>query len=90
MTNSPSIKLAIGQMLIAGFEGTRLPIPLIGALTKGEIGGIILFARNFESREQIQALTQQIHSIPSPYPIWIGVDQEGGKVQRIGESLGSD
>ena len=85
-----SLKHAIGQLLIVGFEGTHLPIPLIGALTKGEIGGVILFARNFESREQIMALTQQIHAIQSPYPIWIGVDQEGGKVQRIGENYGSE
>jgi beta-N-acetylhexosaminidase len=34
-------------------------------------------------------LPQQIHQIQAPYPIWIGVDQEGGKVPRIGESLGS-
>ena len=84
-----SLKHAAGQLFIAGFAGTKRPIPLIGALTKGEIGGVILFSRNFESREQIQALTQQIHQIQAPYPIWIGVDQEGGKVQRIGESLGS-
>ncbi len=85
-----SLKHAIGQLLIVGFEGTQLPFPLIGALTKGEVGGVILFARNFESREQIQALTSQIHKIESPYPIWIGVDQEGGKVQRIGEKYGSE
>lgn len=89
MSKALTLKLAIGQMITAGFEGTKLPIPLIGALTKGEIGGIILFSRNFESREQIMALTRQIHDIQSPYPIWIGVDQEGGKVQRIRENLGS-
>lgn len=84
-----SLKRAIGQLFIVGFEGTRLPIPLIGALTKGDVGGVILFSRNFESREQIQSLTRQIHEIPAPYPVWIGVDQEGGKVQRIGERFGS-
>ncbi len=89
MFKNPSLKQAIGQLLIVGFEGTSLPIPLIGALTKGEVGGVILFKRNFESRDQIVSLTSQIHAIQSPYPIWIGVDQEGGKVQRIGESLGS-
>lgn len=85
-----SLKHAAGQLLVAGFEGTKLPIPLIGALTKGEIGGVILFSRNFESREQISALTAQIHEIQAPYPIWIGIDQEGGKVQRIGEKFGSE
>lgn len=88
-TSGLSLKHAIGQLLIVGFEGSRLPIPLIGALTKGDVGGVILFARNFESRDQIVSLTRQIHSIPSPYPIWTCVDQEGGKVQRIGESFGS-
>lgn len=89
MSEQLSLKRAIGQLLIAGFEGTKLPIPLIGALTKGEIGGVILFSRNFESREQIIALTHQIHSIPAPFPIWTAVDQEGGKVQRIKENFGS-
>ena len=89
MAKELSLKHAVGQQIVAGFEGTKLPIPLIGALTKGEVGGIILFARNFESREQIMALTKQIHEIPAPYPIWIGIDQEGGKVQRIREDLGS-
>ena len=57
-TSELSLKRAIGQLLIVGFEGTHLPIPLIGALTKGDIGGVILFARNFESRDQIMALTK--------------------------------
>ena len=65
-TSELSLKRAIGQLLIVGFEGTHLPIPLIGALTKGDIGGVILFARNFESRDQIMAVTGQIHRIPSP------------------------
>ncbi|MBQ9243269.1 MAG: beta-N-acetylhexosaminidase [Proteobacteria bacterium] len=89
MSEKISLKHAVGQLIVAGFEGTRLPIPLIGALTKGEVGGVILFARNFESREQICELTRQIHAIESPYPIWVAVDQEGGKVQRIGEKYGS-
>ena len=84
-----SLKHAAGQLLIAGFEGTQLPIPLMGALAKGEVGGVILFSRNFESRAQIETLTREIHAIPAPFPIWIGIDQEGGKVQRISESLGS-
>lgn len=85
-----SLKQGVGQLLTVGFEGTRLPIPLIGALTKGDVGGVILFSRNFESRAQIESLIAQIHAIASPYPIWVGVDQEGGKVQRIGASLGSE
>ena len=46
------------------------------------IGGIILFARNYESREQITQLCQQIRSARTS-DLLIMVDQEGGRVQRF-------
>lgn len=85
-----SLRHAIGQLLIVGFEGYKLPIPLLGAIGKGEVGGVILFSRNIESRTQLKALVAEIRAIPAPYPLWIAVDQEGGRVQRIGPSLGTE
>jgi beta-N-acetylhexosaminidase len=46
------------------------------------VGGVILFSRNYESTEQIAALIADIHALRSP-PLLIGVDQEGGRVQRF-------
>jgi beta-N-acetylhexosaminidase len=46
------------------------------------VGGVILFARNFESPEQLQALTQDIRALREPQ-LLIGVDHEGGRVQRF-------
>ena len=43
--------------------------------------GVILFTRNFESPIQLRALCQSILAIRSTF--WIGVDQEGGRVQRF-------
>ncbi|CAJ0698396.1 beta-N-acetylhexosaminidase [Ralstonia holmesii] len=43
-------------------------------------GGVILFARNFESRAQLTALTQAIRAIRSD--VLICIDHEGGRVQR--------
>ena len=46
------------------------------------VGGVILFARNYESPEQVAALTKAIHALRQPHLI-IAVDHEGGRVQRF-------
>src|SRR5690606_19897213 len=46
------------------------------------VGGVILFARNFESRRQLCALTRKIHRARQT-PLLIAVDHEGGRVQRF-------
>ena len=47
-----------------------------------QVGSVILFARNYESPEQVARLTADIHAIRSP-PLLVAVDQEGGRVQRF-------
>jgi beta-N-acetylhexosaminidase len=47
------------------------------------VGGVILFARNFASLDQLRALVDDIHSIRNP-ALLVTVDQEGGRVQRFG------
>lgn len=46
------------------------------------VGGVILFSRNYESPEQLTALTSLIHGLREPR-LLIAVDQEGGRVQRF-------
>jgi len=46
------------------------------------VGGVILFSRNYESPEQIEALVRDVHSVRNP-PLLVAVDHEGGRVQRF-------
>src|SRR5258708_1838855 len=49
-------------------------------------GGVILFARNFESTRQLAALTGEIRALREP-ELLIAVDHEGGRVQRFQEGF---
>jgi beta-N-acetylhexosaminidase len=49
-------------------------------------GGVILFAHNYESPEQLLALTEEISRLREP-ELPIGVDHEGGRVQRFAKGF---
>ncbi|MCF6767452.1 beta-N-acetylhexosaminidase [Thiotrichales bacterium 19S11-10] len=67
-----------------GIESTSLTKSDIKRIKNQQVGGVILFNRNYQSKEQITLLCEQIHQIKRD--IIIGVDQEGGRVQRLNDS----
>jgi len=78
----------ISQMLMIGFPGkTVSDTILINDLQVRGVGGVILFAGNVESPAQLQQLTSQLQSL-SQVPLFISIDQEGGRVARLKESNG--
>jgi len=69
-------------MLVIGIAGTELADHERDWLRHPAVAGVILFTRNFSSREQIAALTARIRA-EAAHPLLVCVDQEGGPVQRF-------
>ena len=69
-------------MLVIGTSGTELTAQERDWLQHDAVAGVILFTRNFASREQVVELCASIRAA-SPRPQLICVDQEGGRVQRF-------
>ena len=68
--------------VVIDVEGTQLTEQERERLRHPLVGMVILFARNFQSPEQLAELTADIHSLRDP-PLIIAVDHEGGRVQRF-------
>ena len=67
---------------MCGVEGVELTYGDRRRLRDPRVGGVILFTRNVESPGQLMALCDEIQALRSP-PLVIGIDQEGGRVQRL-------
>mgnify|MGYP005743986989 CR=1 FL=1 len=73
-----------GRLMI-DIEGLSLSEEDIFVLSNKNVGGLILFSRNYESIEQLQNLISEVNDIKKN--IIISVDQEGGRVQRFHEDF---
>jgi len=72
----------VGQMLMSGFDGLTAPDYFLNWLREGRLGGVILFARNVDTPQQLAALTASLQDA-AKYPLLIAIDQEGGTVARL-------
>lgn len=77
------IRRHAGQLAIAGFSGHTIPPELRALAREFDLGGVIFFARNVESPEQVAELSRDAHSLAVDIPLWVSVDQEGGRVARL-------
>jgi beta-N-acetylhexosaminidase len=77
------IRRHAGQIALAGFAGHSIPADLRALAREFDLGGIILFARNVESPEQVAEISREAQSLAGELPLWVSVDQEGGRVARL-------
>lgn len=77
-----SLDEKIGQMLFISSSNTTMTERLKELLENSHVGGFILFKENFTSYENTKKLIEDIQKI-NQIPMFIGIDQEGGKVQRF-------
>jgi beta-N-acetylhexosaminidase len=78
----------IGQLFMAGIPGFRLDDGTEALIREYNLGGIILFARNIENPVQLAQLCLDLQERAMRYhrtPLFLAVDQEGGRVARLRE-----
>src|SRR6476660_2777357 len=73
----------VGQLAIVGFNGHTLPADVRTLAREFDLGGVIFFARNVESPEQVADLSRESQALAGELPLWVSVDQEGGRVARL-------
>ena len=78
-----SLRRQIGRLLIAGFNGEQVPVELRSLAREFGLGGVILFARNIAEPEQVAGLSYEAARLDPELPLWVSVDQEGGRVARL-------
>lgn len=86
---APPVPLArmVGHMIVTGFSGQSRKAPGVRLarqlLDEGKIGGVILMSWNLTNRARLIGITRSLTEAAGTVPPVIGIDQEGGAVQRL-------
>src|SRR5216117_3468658 len=78
-----ALRRQVGRLLVAGFDGLTLPVELKALAREFSLGGVILLARNIAEPEQVAELCFDAARLVPDLPLWVSIDQEGGRVARL-------
>lgn len=76
----------VGQLFMFGFYGYKPTKEILRFIKEDNLGGVILFKRNIESADQLKALTSELQDAAGG-ELLIGIDQEGGRVSNLPNSI---
>lgn len=86
-----SLDIKIGQMILIGMPEAKVDPIVLEEVRRGKVGTLILFEKNVpKSTNAFFPLKKMIwtYQQAAPIPLFIAIDQEGGKVNRLKEKYG--
>ncbi|MCL5735602.1 MAG: beta-N-acetylhexosaminidase [Actinobacteria bacterium] len=78
-----------GQRVIFSYPGLNPPQTLISLISHGEVAGVIFFAENISSKDQLRRVINTLSDAaaaptnPVKAPLLLMIDQEGGRVRHL-------
>lgn len=93
LSEDDSLNLKIGQMIMIGVDNAKFVSKkdsILSEIAKNKVGGIILFEKNVNDTNSYQMMKNLVDSLQSKakVPLFISIDEEGGKVHRLKEKYG--
>lgn len=85
-----SLDIKIGQMILIGFPKAAVDPEVLREVREGKVGSIIIFEKNIPATNSFVALKKitWTYQQAAPIPLFISIDQEGGKVNRLKDKYG--
>jgi beta-N-acetylhexosaminidase len=85
-----SLDIKIGQMILIGFAGTVVDSAVLHEIKEGKAGTVIIFEKNIPPKNSFITLKKIIwtYQQAASIPLLVGIDQEGGKVNRLKDKYG--
>jgi beta-N-acetylhexosaminidase len=79
----------IGQMVLAGIDGTTMNAQTKALIQDYQVGGIIFYKNNLANTKQSVELINSLKESNSQnaIPLWLSLDEEGGRVTRLPDEL---
>lgn len=84
-----TIEEKIGQLFLIGVKGKKINDEIKEMIQKYKIGGFILYSKNYDNYEEMKTIINELKQAnkENRIPLFIAIDQEGGRVNRMPKEL---